>query len=218
MKAHQAIPIALTVVLLPSCGALKPKEDPTQHFVLRPTAAPGGSTTSHSNLTISVGPTLVPAYLDRVQMVSAGASSNQLKVDEYEIWAEPLDRAISRVLADNLSRRMKAPRVVPYPDLDLTKYDYRVAIWVKRFERDTSGEIVLDCAWGIGGMPGSDLPMVNKTSRITVPGPADPADSSGLAAAMSEALAKLSEDVRRQLLKMPLPKSEEDGEEEDGGT
>ena len=216
MKAHQAIPIALAAILLPSCGVLKPKEDPTKHFVLRPTAAPSGASSAYSKLTISVGPTLVPAYLDRVQMVSAGAG-NQLKVDEYEIWAEPLDRAISRVLADNISRRINNPRVVPYPDLDLNKYDYRVAIWVKRFERDASGEIVLDCAWGIGGMPGSDLPSVNKTSRITVTGPADPADSSGLAAAMSEALAKLSEEVRKQLLKMPLPEPEEEDVAEDAG-
>ncbi len=195
---------ALLLLLLPSCGVLKPREDPTEHFVLRATAADGPARSAHSDLVLSVGPALVPGYLDRVQIVT-GVPGNRLAVDEYEIWAEPLDRAICRVVSDNLSRRLGSSRVFPFPDVDLTRYDYRVAFWIRRFERDASGEVVLECSWGITGMPGSDAARVSESSSITVAAPADPADFSGLAEAMSAALGQLSEEVGRALVKLPTP-------------
>jgi uncharacterized lipoprotein YmbA len=192
-------------IFTPSCGVLKPKADPSEHFLLRPVVTGGAVKSAHSDLVISVGPTLVPGYLDRINIVTM-ASENKLVVEEFDLWGEPIASAISRVVAENLSRRLGSAKVVPFPDVDLNTYDYRVAFWVRRFESDGSGTVVLDCSWGIAGMPGTDGPRVSESSSIKIPVGAsgEPKDFSALAAAMSEALAKLSEEVRRSLLKMPV--------------
>ena len=57
---------------------------------------PGGSKT------VLVGPVEIPAYLDRNEIVMRD-DNNSLVISSFHLWAEPLDRAIERVLATNLN-------------------------------------------------------------------------------------------------------------------
>jgi uncharacterized lipoprotein YmbA len=201
--ATSAFPImlALAVVLLPACGVLRPKEDPTRSFVLRSTAKRSASG-SHSNLIFSVGPTVVADYLDHKEIVSA-TGSNELDLAEFSVWAEPLDRAISQVVAKNLGELLNSARVFPFPEVDVFKYDYKVGFWVKRFERDASGSVAFDCSWALGGMPGSGGKIVSRLFKTTVPVDGNADDYGAIAAAMSEALERLSEEVHREIVKLP---------------
>jgi uncharacterized lipoprotein YmbA len=201
--AKPALPImlALAAVLLPACGILKPKADPTRNFVLRSTAERSASG-SHSNLLISVGPTVVADYLDHKEIVSA-TGSNELDLAEFSVWAEPLDRAISQVVAKNLGEMLNSARVLPFPAVDVLKYDYKVGFWVKRFERDASGSVAFDCSWALGGMPGSGGKIVSRLFKTTVPVDGNADDYGAIAAAMSEALKSLSEEVHREIVKLP---------------
>ena len=48
---------------------------------------------------IGVGPVTVPDYLDRPQ-IATRSSSSSLQFSEFDRWAEPLEKNLMRVLAD----------------------------------------------------------------------------------------------------------------------
>ncbi len=70
-------------------------------------AFPGGSKT------ILLGPVEIPAYLDRSEIVMRDGN-NSLVISSFHRWAEPLDRAIERVLATNLTN-LSNGRFTCYP-------------------------------------------------------------------------------------------------------
>lgn len=51
---------------------------------------------------VGVGPVVLPGYLKNPAIVSR-SSGQQIRVSGYHAWAEPLDDAIARVLANNVS-------------------------------------------------------------------------------------------------------------------
>ena len=51
-----------------------------------------------------IGPVLLPAYLNN-RGLAIQLGSNQIKIANRHFWAEPLDEAISKVLARDISRR-----------------------------------------------------------------------------------------------------------------
>ena len=52
---------------------------------------------------------MIPAYLDRVQMVTRGAP-RQAEISTYR-WAEPLESGIAEALANNLSAQIGSERI-----------------------------------------------------------------------------------------------------------
>ena len=87
--------------ILVSCGMLEPVKDTTINHLLEPTI-PDRSITGSSPV-IAIARPALPSYLDREQLVSRSANG-QLQMNNYHLWAEPLDAAISRVTAINLGR------------------------------------------------------------------------------------------------------------------
>ncbi len=59
-----------------------------------------------------VGPVEIPAYLDRPNLVKR--QGNRLVVSESDRWAEPLDRAIERVLAHRIGQKLCAIRAIAF--------------------------------------------------------------------------------------------------------
>ena len=50
---------------------------------------------------IGVGPIEIPSYLDRPQIITR-MRLHELMLNEHALWAEPLDKALARVIALNL--------------------------------------------------------------------------------------------------------------------
>ena len=63
-----------------------------------------------SNLSVVVGPVSVPAVVDRPQIV-VNTGPNQVRLEEFNRWASPLQNNIARVVADNLVAMLGTPRV-----------------------------------------------------------------------------------------------------------
>jgi uncharacterized lipoprotein YmbA len=82
---------------------------------------------------IAVGPLTLPDVIDRPQLVLT-TSSSRVSILEMHHWAEPLKRAIPRLLADNLSRLLGSDRVASYPQSASNEADYRIIVDVLRFE------------------------------------------------------------------------------------
>src|SRR4029453_310930 len=71
---------------------------PSRFYPLR---AANESAATSSDLSIAVGPVSVPVVVDRPQIV-VNEGPNQVRFEEFNRWAAPLQNSIARAVADNL--------------------------------------------------------------------------------------------------------------------
>jgi uncharacterized lipoprotein YmbA len=133
---------------------------------------------------------LVPAVVDRPQFVIT-TGPNQVRLDEFNRWASPLQDNISRVVAENLVPMLGTPRVTQFPQNASASAQYRVAIEVQRFESMPGEAASLDAVWTVRRTQDGKA----ETGRTTVREPAPATSYEALAAAHSRALARLSQDI-----------------------
>lgn len=185
MRLVAAVAIAMVV----GACATAPKES---FFTLSAVAEPAGAPAAEG-ASIFVGPVSVPEAVDRTPMVLR-AGPNEVRIDDFNRWAEPLDTGIARVLAENLSRTLGSPRVLSGRRAAGTKVDYRVAVDVQRFESSPAEGAALDAFWTITPAQGPA-----STGRFEAREPASPGDPAGLAAAHSRLLGRLAADLASRL-------------------
>lgn len=159
----------------------------SRFYTLSAATAP---TTTSSNLSIVVGPVSVPAVVDRPQIVVT-TGPNQVRPEEFNRWASPLQNNISRVVAENLVAMLGTPRVILSSQTLGADTDYRTAIEVQRFESATGEAATLDAVWTVSRAKDGK----SQTGRTTVREVALDKSYDALAAAHSRALARLSRDI-----------------------
>jgi len=133
--------LLLTLVLTACFG---PRADPSTFFQLSPVPAP--VVESPIAVSLGLGPVTLPAYLDRLQIVTR-LSPNQLDVSETERWAEPLSESVLRTLQQNLAELLPGSSFVRFPWYPSEAPTYAVSVDVHRFEGDGVGTVVLDASW-----------------------------------------------------------------------
>jgi len=180
------IPVLLcTLVSLAAGCASTP---PSHFYTLSATAAP--STAAVSSLVIVVGPVSVPAVVDRPEIV-VSSGSNELKLDEFNRWASPLQDNLSRVIAENLVAILGTRRVTLFPQMPSTAAQYRVAIEVHGFESAIGTSTTLDAVWTVRRTTDGSA----ETGRTAVRESVRDNSYDALAAAHSLAVARLSQDI-----------------------
>jgi uncharacterized lipoprotein YmbA len=152
-------------------------------------ATPTQATTS-SSLSVAVGPVSVPAAVDRPEIV-VRTGANEVRLDEFNRWAAPLQEDLSRVIAENLVAMLGTPRVTLFPQTLDTDADYRVAIEVQRFESAPGEAATLEAVWIVHRAKDGKAQTGRTAVRESVPDNGYDA----LAAAHSRAAARLSQDV-----------------------
>ena len=183
--------LASALALLAACSATPPQ---AQRFYQLSAAVPAGSTTPLAQ-SVGIGPLAWPDYLNRRQLVLR-VDAGRLDLRDNDRWAEPLDAGFSRVLRDNLARRL-APRRLqahPWPLNDAPAI--QVPVEVLQFDTDTQGATVLRARWRIVGADRKAL-AAERVSEIRT----QARDGSAAAAvtAQSEALARLGEEIGQSL-------------------
>jgi len=143
-----------------------------------------------SSLSVVVGPVSVPAAVDRPQIV-VNTGPNQVRVDDFNRWASPLQSNISRVVADNLVSILGTPRVTVFPQTLSASADYQAAVDVQSFGSALGEAATLDAVWTVRRVKDGKL----QTGRTTVREPASWRGYDALAAAHSRAVARLSQDI-----------------------
>lgn len=193
---HPGMPVlALLLGGLLACGT----SQPTRYYLLSAGAPETPRLDVPNELSIGVGPIVLPPYLDRRELVTR-SSSNELKVAIYDQWGEPLQENISRVVEEDLARRLGTDRIIRWPvTRSLRKtltIDYQVTIAVASFEKTADGSVVLNARWGILNNNKKEL-VLRRSEYREVPA----ADSYGAqAAAQSAVLGRLSEEIATALL------------------
>ena len=153
------------------------------------TASPG--TPRQQGPTIGVGPVTLPRYVDRPQIVTR-TGPYELKVAEFDRWAEALDTNFSRALADNLSTLLPTAHVVMSPWPRATPVDYQVTVDVTHFLSQVGGDSLLIADWTLFKGEGQEV-LSSGTSRFS----ASPSgqDYAAIVAAMSQTVASLSREI-----------------------
>ncbi len=157
-KYLTALSVVIAAGFLVSCASTPP----TNFYVLTPiTETPGDA---QSELTLGIGPIRIPNHLDRPHIVTR-SGPNQLQLADFHHWAEPLNKNIARVLAENLAILVPSEHVVLLPQAGRTVVDYRVAVDITRFDTASDDHCHLTARWSISGAKSRDV-MVRRTSAI----------------------------------------------------
>ena len=171
------------LVLATGCGSTPP----SRFYTLGSAGAP---VTTSSELSVAVGPVSVPAIVDRPQIVVT-TGPNQVRLDEFNRWASPLQDNISRVVAENLVAMLGTPRVTRFLQSADADAAFRVAIEVQRFDSTPGEAATLDAVWTVRRTKDGR----SETGRTAVREPEQDKGFEALAAAHSRALARMSRDI-----------------------
>jgi len=139
---------------------------------------------------VAVGPVSIPAVVDRPQIVIS-IGPNQVRLDEFNRWALPLQNNIARVIAENLTAQLGTPRVTVFPELTSADADYRAIIDVQRFDSMPGEAATLEAMWMVRRMKDGKAERGRTTVRQSVP----EKEYAALAAAHSQAIARLSQEI-----------------------
>lgn len=181
-------------LLLVSCKVFAPiPNDPVRHLL---EASVSPATASSSSPAVAIARPSLPPYLEKTEMVTR-SDSGTLEIHEDNLWSEPLDAGISRVVADNLRRLTKSTNIQPAGNFITRDYTSLVEIRIERFDPLPDGTLVLECTWKLQPVGGGDASP--KSYRTTVPIESDQPGMRGRVIAMNEALARLSKTIAKSL-------------------
>jgi uncharacterized protein len=191
-------PALLLAIGVLGCGAVLPKSASSDFFLLTALEpAPNATATTPGPAaaapSILIGPVVLPEYLDRPEIVTRLAS-NQLRVADLELWAEPLRESFPRTVEQNLTMLLASSRIQPRPWTGSSPPDLVVSVEVRRFEKTSGGKVELAARWTI--RDGSDqTERLRRETRLwyAPPGPSTRA----AVASMSQAVAALSREIAR---------------------
>ncbi|TDY21907.1 hypothetical protein B0G81_2145 [Paraburkholderia sp. BL6665CI2N2] len=137
-----------------------------------------------------IGPITIPDLVDRPQIVTR-VGDNEVEINEFARWAQPLSGDIGGVIAANLAVLLNSPQISVF---DLTREPpgvWRVRIDVMRFESTPGRDVTVDVLWAVRP-PGNGRPVTGRSvAREAVSGPGFDA----LVAAHDRALASVSRDI-----------------------
>lgn len=145
---HRGLRMTGLVVSLSLCGcAVSPM---TRFFTLVPTqpASHTVQSSSCSGSTVVLGPTMLPEYLVRSQLVSR-ESDVQLKVDEFSRWGAMLPEEFRQALASMIGTRLGTAITSVYPLQDRYDMDWRVSMDMQRFDGTEGGTVYLAAQWSL---------------------------------------------------------------------
>jgi uncharacterized protein len=203
-RMSMALPfwLACAVLFAAGCG----KSAPTRYYTLSSLAAngqqagdpaqpPAGPGPDKGSLVLGVGPVEAPAYLERSQIVSR-LGANRMHVSEFDQWVETLPETFKRVLAEDIGKSAGAASVVLLPWSGAAGVDRQVQVQLRQFDGVLGGEAVLRADWIILDAKGELLARGTADLREPVAGP----DYTALAAAYSNLVARLGQDIARALV------------------
>jgi uncharacterized lipoprotein YmbA len=179
---------------------------PSRFYVLSSLPGSGDRAPVSANeniIAIGIGPVEVAQYLDRPQIVTR-VSPNELKIAEFDKWAEPLKDSFSRVLAENISSLLRKAPVAVLPWRGSKPIDYRVEVEVIVLDGSLGGNASLVARWAIFGEDDRKMILSRKSSFSE---PVNGQNYEAFVSAQSRAVAGLSYEIAEAIKKI-LPQAD----------
>lgn len=117
------------------------------------------------NLVINIEPIVVPAYLDRPQIITLNSEDTEFNISETNRWLEPLSDSIQRVLASDLYSYV-SKSIIKTNAIKTAKADYSVYVMINKFDGRFGDKLVLNVWWSILDRDGNVL-MTKNSNFIT---------------------------------------------------
>ena len=190
--------IAILMILL-GCA----RSEPVNYYILRSIQNPGPESPTalpEREPAVGVGPVKVPDYLDRPQIASR-LSDNGLQFAEFDRWAEPLDKNLPRILADNLAVLLPSQRVFVFPWPKSVQVRYQVTLEIIHLEKASDGKVILEASWNILDSNGEKLLLMRRTKLVQ---PVESAGYDAVASGESRAVEELSREIAEAIRSLPL--------------
>ncbi|MGZ8410375.1 MAG: PqiC family protein [Hyphomicrobium sp.] len=185
----------MSIPIVTGCASLLPEPaPPPDYYVLTAipeaeSARPAGK--AHSGPVVGVAPVNLPDYLNVPEIV-VRSTRNTLDKAYLHNWGSPLADNFASVLAENLGVMIPTNAVTVLPSRPFFRPDFQVSVDLSKFERDAEGLVTLIARWALLGEDGQKL-IAMQRSVFQQPAPAG--DYDAIAAALSTAVAQLSEEI-----------------------
>jgi len=134
--------ILSVTILAVACGGTKS----SRFYLLSSLPAPGEPAEPGRQIALDI--TYFPDYLQRPQIV-AHAGDNELVLEEYDRWGEPLEMGFTRTLIVDLASLRPADAVREADRVGGDLPVVLVTIWVTRFDINGDETTTLQAAWEI---------------------------------------------------------------------
>ena len=139
----------LAVLLLALAGVLGGcGSSPVSRFYTLKPDATLASDASSMPLHVVVNPVTIPDLVDRPQIVT-GAAGNQVSIDEFDRWAEPLKGDIARVIAADLGALLGSERVTVFDTGADVSSVWHVRVDVMRFDSMPGDAVTVEAQWAV---------------------------------------------------------------------
>lgn len=132
--------VGLVMLLLNACAS------PRERYYLLEQSAPERSIAIASRSTVLLGPVVIPAEIDRPQIV-VRKGPHEVAFNEQERWAVPLKEALPRIIAGELTRHGKNTRFVPIASGVAATAKAQLAIDFIRFEASYEAGATVALHW-----------------------------------------------------------------------
>lgn len=175
----------LVMVLQVACSS-----SPTARFYTLSSAVNSQHAESVAPYSVSISTVTVPDMVNRPQIVTR-SGTNQVTMNEFARWGEPLKSEIPRVIANNLTGLLDGAHVTAYPQNANPDTDYRVTVDVLRFDSVFAEAATIEVLWTVKAPKGGP----QKTGRSGVREVVSGTGYEELVAAHSRALASVSRDI-----------------------
>ncbi len=188
-----SLALGLILFIASGCINLDPQHDPTRIFVLSGNS-PKVPAEAKEGLAIIFKRIELPSYLDSPKMATRQGDF-EIIYSEFNRWGEDLDKAIGRLLADNLLAHPRIREVTLFPS-NQAESDYKISLNISRFEGINKNAAVLEARWKIFN---TETGETVETGITTAHRPWDGKDYTALTRSLSDTLAELGRDISRAL-------------------
>ena len=110
---------------------------------------------------LGVGPVELPELMTGLNIVSV-VGGQQVQKSPDHLWAGDLQRAISRVIADNLSRRLVLDDVSPFPWDTRHRPQRQISVLIESLQGELGGSVTLAVKWSLLDQQGQHLVDVGR--------------------------------------------------------
>lgn len=168
---------------------------PVEFYTLAPLSSSAAGTGGASATIVAVYPAVIPASLDRPQIVTR-TDENQIMLSEFNRWGGSLKEEISRTLIENLGILLADRRVSVMSANLASDPACFVAVAFNRFDGRLGDSVWLNAAWTLRDQKLKKTLAIKNSilqEKVLGPGYAD------LVAAQSRALGVLSREIAAEL-------------------
>jgi uncharacterized protein len=182
------------VFLLFLCACTVSRSAPSRFYILSPLSRQGDQINISGNkgqLNIGIDRVGLPIYLDRPQIVTR-QSANEIDLQEFDKWGEPLAEGMLRIVTENLSMLLPSSSYSVSSWEGGRSVDYLVMLKVINFDGDLGGDITLIANWNILGYKRNEMLMSVRSEFIESSGAPE---YKAFVEAQSRAVGRLSKQI-----------------------